>query len=430
MSSLYNQTVFKIPRGTRDFTPEEMEKRRFVEENMRRTFKTFGYREIQTPTFETLELFTAKSGDAVIEEIYSFTDKGGRELALRPELTAPVIRFYVDKLQMEPKPLKLFYFGNCFRYDRPQKGRYREFRQAGCEVIGTNTPEAYAELIAMAYNLLKNVGLKGIKLNIGNLDIIKSMFAKIDLSERDQRDILPLIDKSQFDEIFSLLHDINISKDDSKTFIDMLQTSDIDKIKYLFKDDQTVISRIKFMEKMLDLLENSFDVKDYQIKLSIVRGLDYYKGLVFEIDAPVLGAEKQICGGGAYELVPLFGGRDVSTAGFAIGFDRTILALESEKFQFPSQKIDTYIIPINEDMMAKSLEITQNIRKAGFLADIDLLRRGIGKSLKYAASINAKKVIIVGPNELEKNSVTIRNMKTGDQEIVSIKDIISKIKNT
>ena len=142
--------MFKIPRGTRDFNPAEMQKRRYLEDSMKKTFKIFGYREVQTPMFENLDLFTAKSGEGIIEEIYSFADKGGRELALRPELTAPVIRFYVDKLQMEPKPLKLFYFGNCFRYDRPQKGRYREFRQAGCEIIGTDTPEALAELIALA----------------------------------------------------------------------------------------------------------------------------------------------------------------------------------------------------------------------------------------------------------------------------------------
>ena len=143
--------MFKIPRGTRDFSPKEMEKRRYVEECMRSTFETFGYREIQTPMFESLELFTAKSGNAVIDEIYSFSDKGGRNLALRPELTAPVIRFYVDKLQMEPKPLKLFYFGNCFRYDRPQKGRYREFKQAGCELIGADTPIAYAEPVSYTH---------------------------------------------------------------------------------------------------------------------------------------------------------------------------------------------------------------------------------------------------------------------------------------
>jgi len=421
--------VFQLPRGTRDFTPEETEKRRYVEENMLSTFKSFGYKEIQTPTFETLELFTAKSGDLIIDEIYAFPDKGGRELALRPELTAPVIRFYVEKMQMEPKPLKLFYFGNCFRYDRPQKGRYREFWQAGCEIVGTNTPEAYAELVAMAYTILKNVGLKNIKLNIGNLNIINSTFTQLGLSKDDQKKLLPLIDKSQFDDVFSLLPDLDITNDIAKKFIDMLQTSDINKIKEFFKEDASAIDELSNMEKILDLLKNSFNVKDFRIKMSIVRGLDYYKGLVFEIDAPVLGAEKQLCGGGAYDLVTLFGGRETPTAGFAVGFDRTILALETEQFAFPSLKTDVYIIPVSKEMIGKSIEIAQNLRKEGILTDLDLLRRGIGKSLKYANSKNVEKVIIIGPKELENDSVTLRDMKAGDQEVVKIADIVSKLKN-
>ncbi len=421
--------MFQLPRGTRDFTPEETEKRRYVEENMLSTFKSFGYKEIQTPTFETLELFTAKSGDLIIDEIYAFSDKGGRELALRPELTAPVMRFYVEKMQMEPKPLKLFYFGNCFRYDRPQKGRYREFWQAGCEIVGTNTPEAYAELVAMAYTILKNVGLKNIKLNIGNLNIINSTFTQLGLSKDDQKKLLPLIDKSQFDDIFSLLPDLGITNDSAKKFTDMLQTSDINKIKEFFKEDTPAIDELSNMEKILDLLKSSFNVKDFQIKMSIVRGLDYYKGLVFEIDAPVLGAEKQLCGGGAYDLVTLFGGRETPTAGFAVGFDRTILALETEQFAFPSLKTDVYIIPLSKEMIGKSIEIAQNLRKEGILTDLDLLRRGIGKSLKYANSKNVEKVIIIGPKELENDSVTLRDMKAGDQEVVKIADIVSKLKN-
>jgi histidyl-tRNA synthetase len=186
--------MFQVPRGTRDFTPDEMQKRRYLEQNMATTFTSFGYGEIQTPTFENLELFTAKSGESIINELYTFTDKGGRALALRPELTAPVIRCYVERLQMEPKPLKLFYFGNCYRYDRPQKGRYREFQQAGCEVIGTGTCEATAELLALAYTLLKNTGLKNIRLNIGNLTIISAIFKKLRLLKDDQKILLPLID--------------------------------------------------------------------------------------------------------------------------------------------------------------------------------------------------------------------------------------------
>ena len=420
--------MYQIPRGTKDFTPGEMQKRRYVEDSMRSTFQKFGYREIQTPIFETLELFTAKSGDAIIDELYSFTDKGGRELALRPELTAPVIRSYVDKMQMEAKPIKLFYFGNCFRYDRPQKGRYREFRQAGCEIIGTDTPEAYAELIAMAYNLLKNVGLKDIKLKIGNLDILSSMFDVLKITKDKQKQLIPLIDKSQFEEVSTVLQDFDVKKEDADVFLETLQTTNMGEISKYVKDKKPIEKEISNLEKILELLEKVFDIKDYQIKMSIVRGLDYYKGVVFEIDASSLGAEKQLCGGGAYELVSLFGGRETPTAGFAIGFDRTVLALETEKFCFSSSELDVYVVPVNKDMIVKSLEIVQGLRGQGLSVDLDLLGRGLSKSLKYAASIGAKKVIIVGIKELENESATVRDMDSGDQEIVKLKDIYSRVK--
>ena len=422
----YNLNVLKIPRGTRDFIPEEMDKRRYIEGNIRSTFHTFGYREIQTPTFETLDLFTLKSGDAIIEEIYSFTDKSGRKLSLRPELTAPVIRFYVNKLQMEPKPLKLFYFGNCFRYDRPQKGRYREFRQAGCEIIGTNSPEACAELIALAYKILKNVCLKEITLSIGNLIILSSMFDKLDILEEDKKQLIQLIDKSQFDDIFDFLQNLGISKEKVNKFLDVLQTSDPEKIlNYIKGDDEAEIELSKFLE-ILKLLEISFDV-NYQIKLSIVRGLEYYKGIVFEIEASSLGAEKQICGGGEYDLIPLFRGRETPTAGFALGFDRVILALENEKYNFPLLKLDFFVIPVNEEMINKSIQITQKLRKLGASTDLDLLKRGVAKSLKYASSLNAKKTILIGPKELQQNSVTIRDMNTGKQKLIKINKITDLI---
>jgi histidyl-tRNA synthetase len=415
--------VLTKPRGTRDFTPEEMFKRKHMEDNIRTTFNNFGYREVQTPIFEKLELFTAKSGETIIEELYSFTDKGGRELALRPELTAPVIRFYVEKLQMEPKPLKLFYFGNCFRYDRPQKGRYREFKQAGCEIIGADTPESYAELITVAYKILKNIGLKNIKLNIGNLNILSSMFKSLGLTKENQKYLTPLIDKSLYEDTYEALQDFGVKNKDITDFLEVLQTSDINKLKNFIKKDKTAMQEISKLEEILTLLKTSFDVKNFQIKMSIVRGLDYYKNVVFEIEAPDLGAEKQLCGGGAYELISLFGGKETPTAGFAIGFDRTLLALEHEKFKFPTMELDTYIIPVNDEMIKKSLEIAHDLRDKNISTDIDLLRRGISKSLKYASVINAKKVIIVGPKELEKNSVTIRDMKTGEQETVKTSNI-------
>jgi len=419
--------VFNLPRGTRDFTAEEMQKRRYIEEIMRLTFKSFGYQEIQTPTFETLELFKAKSGQEILEELYFFKDKGNRDLALRPELTAPVIRFYVDKLQMEPKPLKLFYFGNCFRYDRPQKGRYREFRQAGCEIIGTDTAEAYAELIVLAYNILKNSGIKNLKLKIGNLNILSSIFNQINLSKEQQKYLIPLIDKSMFQDLFDALKDFNVKSNDADKLIELLQTTDISIIKNSLKDI-SVKKELEKLEKILNLLEKAFGIINFQIQMNIVRGLDYYKGLVFEIEAPILGAEKQLCGGGTYDLISLFGGKDSPSAGFAIGFDRTIVTLESEGYKFPRTKMDAYVIPLGEDIIEKAITIVQSLRNQGLTVDLDLLRRGLGKSLKYASSINAKKAIIIGPKEVEQDSATIRDMESGEQKLIKIKYILRAIR--
>ncbi|HVQ01832.1 MAG TPA: histidine--tRNA ligase [Candidatus Thermoplasmatota archaeon] len=420
--------MVQAPRGTRDFTPEEMQKRRFIEQTMARTFQSFGYGEIQTPTFENLELFTAKSGDSIIDEIYVFTDKGGRQLALRPELTAPVIRCYVERLQMEPKPLKLYYFGDCYRYDRPQKGRYREFQQAGCELIGADTPEATAELLACAFSLLKNIGLQNIRMNIGNLTLVSRLFAHFKIEKPAQKTLLPLIDKSLFDDLHLALGDSGLSEEASGQFLHLLQTTSLSEIKEFFHGDELAAHELVLMETVLGILSDAFQVTEYEIKLGIVRGLDYYKGIVFEIDAPVLSAEKQLCGGGSYELVSLFGGTEVPTAGFAIGFDRTILALEAEGFVFPRQSLDIYIIPVSQDMIPTTITIAQQLRKEGVSVDFDQLRRGMGKSLKYAAARNAEKVIIVGPKELEHQSVTLRDMKTGTQEIVPIAKILSTLK--
>ena len=257
--------MFNLPRGTRDFTSNEMNKRSYIENIMRSTFKSFGYKEIQTPTFESLELFKAKSGQGILDELYFFKDKGNRELALRPELTAPVIRFYVDKLQMEPKPLKLFYFGNCYRYDRPQKGRYREFKQAGCEIIGTDTPEAYAELISLAYTILKNSGIKNLNLNIGNLTILSTIFNGLNLTKEQQEYIIPLIGKTLFDDVFDALKDFGINAKDAEKLLEILQTDDIKIIKNILKDELAK-KELEKLEVILSLLEKSLSYAASEVR--------------------------------------------------------------------------------------------------------------------------------------------------------------------
>ena len=418
--------MLKLPRGTRDFSTDEMDKRNFLENSMRETFENYGYGEVETPNIEYLELFTKKSGEAILNEIYSFKDKSGRELSLRPELTAPIIRFYIDKLQMRPKPLKLFYFGKCYRYDRPQKGRYREFKQAGCEIIGTDKPEALAELISMSFNILRNVGLKETILNIGNLKILSHIFKELNLSINQRKYILPLIDKSLDKDLYDALINFGIEKFKIENFLKILNNNDIKNIEDFISDKKSIIDEINKLENIFKLLDSTFKIK-FEFKLGIVRGLDYYNGLVFEIEAPSLGAEKQICGGGQYNLINTLGGRETPTAGFALGFDRVIIALETEKFEFPKKNLDFYIIPVDDSMIEKSLQIINLLRNKKINADVDLLRRGVGKSLKYASSINALKSIIIGPKELKNKSLTIRNMETGEQNIIKIDQLIESL---
>ncbi|RLF47028.1 MAG: histidine--tRNA ligase [Thermoplasmata archaeon] len=397
------------PRGTRDFTPEEMRRRRWLEQKMRSIFEKYGYEEIATPTIEHLDLFTLKSGEGIIEETYAFEDKAGRKLALRPELTAPVMRFYVERFQMETKPIKFYYFGNCFRYDRPQKGRYREFWQFGCELIGSDKPEAIAELIAMAYNILRESGLRNIILRVGNLDILRRFLDSIGARDAE---IMRLIDKKDFEEL-----EKKMEEKEFKEFMKFIEIKKIEEIEYEEADR---------MKEIFEFLEE-FAIP-YNLDLSIARGLDYYIGVVFEIDAPKLGAEKQICGGGEYNLVPLLGGRKIPTAGFAIGFDRTLLALETEGFKFEEENKPVYIAYM-EDMIKEAIKIVRMVRQHDIKAEMDLMRRSISKSLEYANKKGFNKVIIVAPDEWKKNKVILKDMEKREQKEVEIESLPQLLKN-
>ncbi|MDD3493930.1 MAG: histidine--tRNA ligase [Candidatus Thermoplasmatota archaeon] len=402
------------PRGTRDFTPEEMERRRRVETALREVFRRYGYREVATPTMEHLELFTLKSGEAIVEETYAFTDKSGRELALRPELTAPVMRFYVEQMQMEPKPLKLLYFGNCFRYDRPQAGRYREFWQMGCELIGTRTPEALAELIALAYHALRGAGLEDILLRVGDLAPLRALLD--DMGVEDAAAIMRLIDKGDRSGVEGAL----AGRPGADTFLEYLDCAEVAALEDLVGKEQT--SRLT---GVLDWLSDM----DTPARLdpSIARGLDYYTGIVFEIDAPALGAEKQLCGGGEYSLVPLLGGTETPTAGFALGFDRILLALEREGRAPEEKEPLVYVTPVGEDMLRPAARLAHRLRRQGLRVDMDLMRRSVSKSLQHAHRLGARHAVIVGADEWARDAVVVKNMASGEQREVAVKELAAVI---
>jgi len=412
---LISQIMIERPRGTRDFEPKEMEARKNLERLLRRKAEDFGYREILTPTFEHTELFLERSGPSIIKEIYSFEDKGGRELALRPEFTASVMRMYSENLRGEPKPLKLFYFGPAFRYERPQSGRYREFWHFGTELIGANTARADAENIALAYRCIEDAGLEDFTIRISNLQILEDYLKDYGLSREDREELYHMLDKEETDAIFD-------NYDLDEEFFDLLDMP--------FEEISSLVGESPSYEHLNEVMEYlsyyDIDRDDYKIDLRTVRGLDYYSGVVFEIDAEKLGAQKQICGGGDYNLGDIFD-IDVSSRGFAFGFDRLLLALEKESKQFEEKREGCYIIPLSNENISYSYEILSTLRENHVKADIDLKDRNIGKALGYADKAGFKYSIIIGEEEIQNEEVALKDMKSGDQRSVKKEKIIEVI---
>ncbi len=413
--------MIQCPRGTRDFLPDEMEKRRFYEGVLRNTARIFGFREIETPIFEEAELFILRSGPNVLKEIYNFKDKGDREMALRPEMTAPAIRLFVNNMSNDPKPIKVFYFGQCFRYERPQSGRYREFFQFGAEIIGSATPETDAETIAMAAAMIKDLGLKEYKMRIGHIGVLRQKIADAGVPKERTAEVLQKLDKKLYDEAEPLLKEMGVDMDAIDEIFRLTETvGDVSVLKNIPGDAGDYLrSVVSYLSAM--------GVNNVEIDLGVVRGLDYYTGMVFEAEAPVLGAEKQICGGGSYTLSELFGGEKVFSTGFAIGFDRILLAMEKEGIGYDVKGIDAYVLPVSDDMRLKAFEIVSQLRNAGISADVDIMGRKMAKAMKFASDVKAKKVVIVGAKEMESNSVTLRDMNTGEQVVVKICDLVDAL---
>lgn len=399
-----------------------MAKRRKAELSMRDVCARFGFGEVVTPTFEHSELFTLRSGQGIIDEMYVFKDKGDREMALRPEITASVVRFYVNELSTLPKPLKLYYVGNCFRYENPQSGRFREFFQLGAELIGTKSPETDAEVIALAINAIRATGLEEFVVRIGHIGILKSMVHSEIKDPKVASDVLRMIDKEDFDAMGDMF--------DAKALPRQL----FDKITSLaeIEGEAELLNNLEaseateYLKEIFSVLK-LYGIEDCQVDLGIVRGLDYYTGMVFEIDAPRLGAEKQILGGGSYTLSELFGGEPVFSTGFAIGIDRVLLALEAERPIELSPPLDAYVIPAKDDMRKYAFGIVSRLRSQGLKADVDLMRRTMSKNLKYAAAVGSRYAVIVGKDEMAKRSVMLRDMKSGEQKVILADDVGSEI---
>ena len=419
--------AFERPRGTNDWGPEEMAKRRFVESAFVRVAEAFGFREIQTPIFESLDIFTAKSGPGVVEELYAFKDKGGRDLALRPEFTASILRFYVAELRSLPKPVKVYCHGPAFRYEEPQKGRYREFEQVDAEIIGGAALASDTEAVALAIETMRAIGLKKIKARIGHIGMLR---AYLPFAPVDQAKVLHALDKKNFPMLEDELK--RLGRPDLAPPLRQLvalhgDVSILERAKALLGGQGT--EAFEYLRRVGEELAH-YDIppSEYEFDMGVVRGLDYYTGLVFELDSPNLGAEKQVGGGGAYVLAELFGGEPVAQTGCALGVDRVVMAAEAEAVFPPRTAIDAYVVPIGESTRGRAIEILTTLRAAGVRADIDLVGRGPSKNLDYANANRARYAVHEGDRELKAEKVGLRDLKTGEQREVALGTLVEEIR--
>ncbi|BCG60459.1 histidine--tRNA ligase [Paenibacillus sp. URB8-2] len=407
---------FEKPTGTQDVLPGAVERWQFVEEKARDLCRRFNYREIRTPMFEHTELFERGVGettDIVEGEMYTFKDKGDRDLALRPEGTAGVVRAYVqNKLYGEPDVSKLYYIGPMFRYERPQAGRYRQFHQFGVEAFGAVDPAIDAEVISLGYQFCKDLGLSGVRVEINSVGNIPSRAAyreKLLGFLRPMKDSLCSDCQRRMER--NPLRVLDCKVDQAK-FVDA--PSILDSL-----DEECTVHFAK-VRAHLDAMG-----VDYAINTRLVRGLDYYTHTAFEYKAAGIGSIDTVGGGGRYNgLVAEIGGPDQPGVGLGIGLERIQLILENQKVELEASKpLDVYLIALGEEAEAEITKQLFILRSQGFSAERDYLGRKMKAQMKSADRMSARYTAILGEEELQRGEIALKSMATGEQRTVKLEDL-------
>jgi len=419
---------FRIPRGTADVLPEEAELWNYIEQVSKTIFKRYNYKEIRTPIFEHTELFQRGVGettDIVEKEMYTFEDRAGRSLTLRPEGTASVVRSFVEnKLFANPDPTKLFYIGPMFRYERPQSGRMRQFTQIGVEAFGSTDPGLDAEVIALGMKLFEEMGLKDLRLEINSVGcpVCRPRYREQlvtylhGVEEQLCTDCKSRIDRNPMRVLDCKVESCQAATAEAPTMVE-----------HLCENCRTHDDQVKkhLTEMGIDFVENP----------RLVRGLDYYTQTAFEIKSEGVGAVGTICGGGRYNgLVEEIGDNDVPGIGFAFSIERIALALKAENIQFVhDQGIDLYLIILGDQAKTVGTKLLYDLRNQGLIAEMDYLNRKMKAQMKAADRLKAKYTLIIGENELQEGKAIFRNMETGEQEEVTFEhmteELVQKLKN-
>lgn len=413
------------PKGTQDILPADSAKWQYVENVARETFKKYNYGEIRTPMFEHYEVISRSVGDTtdiVTKEMYDFHDKGERHITLRPEGTAPVVRSYVENKLFAPevqKPVKVYYIGSMFRYERPQAGRLREFHQLGVECFGSKNPATDVETIAMAYQLFNTLGIKDVTLHLNSLGNTESRLAY----RQALIDYLTPMRESLSKDSQRRLDENPLRVLDSKEKEDKLAVENAPSIlDYLDEESQAHFDEVRTMLESLNI--------PYVIDTNMVRGLDYYNHTIFEFITTIDKSELTICAGGRYDsLVEYFGGPETAGFGFGLGLERLLLVLDKQGITLPVEEgLDVYIAVLGSEANGKALELAQAIRHQGFKAERDYLGRKIKAQFKSADAFKAKTVITLGESEVESGQVSVKNNTTREEVTVSFEELTKNFK--
>lgn len=410
----------QAPKGTKDMLPQDAYKWHYVEGILREVSKTFGVREIRTPIFEHTELFLRGVGettDIVQKEMYTFNDKGDRSITLKPEGTAPTVRAFIEnRLFNEAQPTKLYYMIPCFRYENVQKGRLRQFHQYGVEVFGSKEPSMDAEVISLAMEALKNLGLKSLSLNINNLGCPNCRPKYNEALKKyleENYDNLCSVCKTRFEK-----NPMRILDCKEKTCKEITKNAPII-LDYICDECDSHFTEVK---RYLDAL----NIK-YTIDPGIVRGLDYYTKTIFEI----LNDDFTVCGGGRYDkLIEEIGGPEMPAVGFGLGLERLIMTLEKEGIEIPKEDvIELYIGARGDDAKTEAFVLANKLRANGIKTEVNHMGRSIKAEMKYANKIGAAFTTIIGDDELQNKVLKLKRMSDGERFEVSLENIdeISKV---
>ncbi len=412
--------MLKAPRGTKDVIPSEIHKWQYVENIMRDVSRRYGYKEVRVPVFEHTEVFQRGVGDTtdvVQKEMYTFDDRGGRSITLRPEGTAGVVRCYLENsLNALPQPIKLFYLISCYRYEKPQAGRLREFHQYGVEVLGSQEPAVDAEIISTAVEILDKLGIGNITLNINSVGCptcraeynkkLRSYFEGKDLCdtcmERLAKNPMRILDcKSP--------HCQQIGADAPKIADNLCE------------DCANHFEQVKAELDAMGI--------EYKIDKGIVRGLDYYTKTVFEFVSDNIGAQGTVCGGGRYDgLIEELGGKPAPGMGFGLGIERALMVMENCGVEIPAQKgPDIFLVSVGEQAEKYVTSLVSDLRKQGIYAERDLLGRSVKAQMKYADKLGASFTAVIGDDEIKEKKVNIKNMSDGSTASVNVEDIASEV---